>query len=187
MKWSRVGDWLKTNGGSGLSLVGSMLSGNVPGAIAAGAALAQSATGKTDPSEILDMLQTDPVTRVRLAELASADAASIRAHIEAMERIAAEDEQRRHAEQQQTIRTGDTAADEYVRHTRPMMARASFWVGTLYALGFELLGAFDVGGGADPVLLATLLAPAGAYLGFRTWDKGHAAREAIGRAQLATR
>jgi hypothetical protein len=33
MSWSSVGEWLKTNTGSGLALVGSLLTGNVPGAI----------------------------------------------------------------------------------------------------------------------------------------------------------
>ena len=36
MNWSDVGDWIIGNAGNGFSLVGSLLTGNVAGAIAAG-------------------------------------------------------------------------------------------------------------------------------------------------------
>ena len=39
MNWSDVGSWLKDNAGTGAALVGSLLTGNVPGAVAAGVAL----------------------------------------------------------------------------------------------------------------------------------------------------
>ena len=36
MNWAEVGKWLKENAGIGATLVGSLLTGNVPGAVAAG-------------------------------------------------------------------------------------------------------------------------------------------------------
>lgn len=84
MEWASVGEWLKSNAGTGASLVGSLLTGNVPGAVAAGVALVSSATGTNDPTKALEALQTDPATMVRLRELAVQDEASIREHVRAM-------------------------------------------------------------------------------------------------------
>lgn len=179
MEWSDVGDWLKNNGGNGLTLIGSLLTGNIPAAIASGAAMVSSATGTDDPVKALQSLQDDPQTRVRLLELANQNEASIRAHIESIERIKLEarqaelaDAQSEQITQQETIRNGDNATDEYVRRTRPLMARQSWYAVIAYVLGFEALhalNAFSVGAVAELALI--LIAPAGAYMGFRSWDK----------------
>lgn len=91
MTWSRVGGWIKGNAGSGAALVGSLLTGNIPGAVAAGVSLVSSATGTNNPSEALAQLQQDPETLVRLKELAIENEQSIRSHIEAMSRIELEE------------------------------------------------------------------------------------------------
>lgn len=75
-----------------------------------------------------------------------------------------------HNQTQTTIREGDQADDEYVRQTRPKMARQSFIMMVTYILLFEALKAFDHGAGADAYLALTIGAPAGAYLGLRTLD-----------------
>jgi len=80
------------------------------------------------------------------------------------------DKRAEHHETQETIRAGDTAQDEVVRHTRPLMARRSFWVMVLYIIGMEGLKAFAYGSGADWTLAMTLGTPAFAYLGLRTVD-----------------
>lgn len=171
-KWSQVGDWLRDNAGTGAALVGSLLTGNVPAAVAAGVALVSSATGQADPGKALEALQTDPATLLRLRELAYQDEASIREHIRAMAEIEAKAAQAAHEQQQVTIRTGDTADDEYVRHTRPRMARQSWYVTAAYVVGFEGLRMAGVfAGGASLELAALLGAPAAAYLGFRSLDK----------------
>lgn len=182
-KWAKVGEWLKENGGKGAALVGALLAGNVPGAIAAGAALVSGATGQADPDEALRALQTDPASIIRLRELANQESASIREHLRQMAHLELEE----FREQQTTIRGGDNAADEYVRRTRPMMARQS-WYGTmLYVVIAEALAAFGHGDGADAILAGVLLAPAGAYLGFRTIDKGAEAWAAVrGRRAAGT-
>jgi len=170
--WGKVGAWLKDNAGAGVGLVGSLLVGNIPGAIAAGVAMVSSATGTTDPSKALQALQTDPATLVRLKELAQQEDASVREHIRAMAELQAQDAQAAQAEQQQTIRAGDVASDEYVRRTRPRMARQSWYAGAAYIIGFEALkaaGLFQAGAVVELAMI--LLAPAAAYIGFRSWDK----------------
>ena len=172
MNWSYVGSWLKDNAGTGAALVGSLLTGNVPGAVAAGVALVGSATGTNDPAKALAALQGDPATVLKLRELAVQEEASIREHIRTMEEMRLKDEQAAHEQQQLTIRGGDTAQDEYVRHTRPMMARQSWYATMAYVIGFEGLKAADVfKTGASWDLAMIIITPAAAYLGFRSLDK----------------
>jgi hypothetical protein len=172
MNWSNVGEWLKSNAPAGAALVGNLLVGNVPGAVAAGVSLVSSATGTSDPVKALATLQSDPAIMLKLRELAVQEEASIREHIRLMEEARLKDEQAAHAEQQQTIRSGDNSQDEYVRHTRPLMARQSWYATVGYIAAFEVFKAAGVfQSGADVQLAILLLAPAGAYLGFRSLDK----------------
>lgn len=173
MKWKDVGTWVKDNAGAGVSLVGSLLTGNVPGAIAAGVSLVSGATGTDSPADALAALQTDPRTMVRLKELYFQNEADVRRHIETMERLKLEDAQNEHQETQKTIRGGDQATDEYVRRTRPRMARQSWNATVAYCLGCWLFSAFyptdaDI---FNVYLAGFLSAPAWGYLGFRTGDK----------------
>lgn len=172
MNWSDVGKWLKENAGTDATLVGSLLTGNVPGAVAAGVALVGSATGTNDPAQALAALQSDPATVLKLKELAYKEEASIREHIRILTEAELKDKQAEHEQQQLTIRGGDNASDEYVRHTRPMMARQSWYATMIYIIGFEGSQAFklfDMGANWDLAMI--LLAPAAAYLGFRSLDK----------------
>lgn len=172
MNWSEVGGWLKENAGTGAALVGSLLTGNVPGAVAAGVALVSSATGTNDPVKAMEALQTNPETLLKLKELAFKEEDSIRNHIRAMEEMRLKDDQAAHEQQQETIRGGDKAEDEYVRHTRPMMARQSWYATMAYVIGFEGLKAVEVfKTGATWDLAMIIIAPAAAYLGFRSLDK----------------
>ena len=167
MSWKKVGSWIKENAGTGAALVGSLLTGNVPGAVAAGVSLVSGATGTNDPSEALATLQTDPASLVRLKELAYENEADIRRHIESMERLKLEE----HHEVQTTIREGDKADDEYVRRTRPRMARNSWNATVAYCLGSWVFMAFTGENLFDVYLAGFLSAPAWGYIGFRTGDK----------------
>ncbi|USN14421.1 hypothetical protein DONNERLITTCHEN_00200 [Janthinobacterium phage vB_JliS-Donnerlittchen] len=172
MDWTTVGAWLKGNGGSLLGLAGAVATGNIPAGVAAVASMVTEATGESSPAAALARLQADPATMVRLEEIAKRDEADIRAHHRELLRLELEDRQKEHEQQQETIRSGDNAEDEYVRRTRPMMARQSWYATMAYILAFELLKAFEVvKSGAEVELAMILLAPAGAYIGFRTWDK----------------
>jgi hypothetical protein len=81
MKWNDIGNWLKENAGTGAALVGSLLTGNVAGAVASGVALVSSATGESNPDKVLEALQTDPASLVKLKELAYKNEDSIRKHV----------------------------------------------------------------------------------------------------------
>ncbi|ENG7519509.1 hypothetical protein ABVD55_002691 [Vibrio harveyi] len=83
---------------------------------------------------------------------------------------ALEDKQKEQEQTQLTIREGDKSSDEYVRHTRPSIARSSFWMMTLYIFAFEAFKAKGMGAGADMYIAMTIGAPAIAYFGLRTWD-----------------
>lgn len=80
------------------------------------------------------------------------------------------DKQHQHEQTQATIRQGDQGKDEYVRHTRPAMARQSCWATLGYVLLLEILQAFGRGSGASWELAALLASPALTYLGLRTMD-----------------
>jgi len=163
MGWGDVGDWLKGNAGTGAALVGSLLTGNVPGAVAAGVALVSSATGSNDPAQALQALQSDPATIIRLRELAIQDEASIREHIRAMEEARLVDAQKEQEQTQLTIRGGDTAEDVVVRRTRPLQS----WLSLCAALAYV----FTKQDPSTEVLLLLLTLP-WAYAGLRQIGKG---------------
>lgn len=85
--WSEVGGWIKKNAGTGAALVGSLLTGNVPAAVASGVALVTSATGEAEPDAVLATLQGDPASVVRLKELYYENEQQVRDHIERMAEI----------------------------------------------------------------------------------------------------
>jgi hypothetical protein len=174
MKWSDVGGWIKDNAGTGASLVGSLLTGNVPGAVAAGVALVSGATGTNDPAKALAALQADPATLVRLKELAVQEEASIRQHIQAMEEARLKDAQAEHEQTQLTIRAGDAAEDPFVRRTRPAQA----WLSLVAALVY----AFKADTPSTEVLLLLLTLP-WAYAGLRQIGKGVDALAAVRAAK----
>lgn len=165
--WARVGEWLRGNAGTGAALVGSLLTGNVPGAVAAGVALVSSATGTNDPAKALQQLQQDPATVIRLKELAVQEEASIRQHIQEMEKLRMEDAQASHEQTQLTIRSGDNAEDVVVRRTRPLQSWLSLAASIVYA-GFQVYHQREV----DEFVLGLFLTLPWAYAGLREIGKG---------------
>ena len=163
MEWHDVGQWLKSNAGTGAALVGSLLTGNIPGAVAAGVALVSGATGQATAEKALQALQADPATVVRLRELAVQEEASIREHIRAMTEAELKDRQAEHHETQATIRSGDNAEDSFVRRTRPGQAWVSLFAALAYVFAY---------GEPDPYILGLLLTLPWAYAGLRQIGKG---------------
>ena len=90
------------------------------------------------------------------------------------------DQQAAHHEQQETIRNGDNATDEYVRQTRPLMARLSLYSSIAYVMIMSLGQQAGAVAGAfghafsmpapDWDISLMLATPALGYLGFRTLD-----------------
>jgi hypothetical protein len=134
------------------------LTGNIPGAVAAGVSLVSSATGQASPDAALTQLQNDPASVLKLRELALQNEASIREHIRAMTELELQDKQAEQHETQETIRAGDRAEDRFVRWTRPGQSWASLGAAFVYVAAKQ-----------DPsveVLLALLALP-WAYAGLR--------------------
>lgn len=163
MEWAQVGDWLKTNGGTGAALVGSLLAGNIPGAVAAGVSLVTTATGQAMPDAALSQLQQEPGTMLRLRELAVQEQDSIREHIRAMAELEFKDKQAEHHETQETVRAGDKAEDRFVRWTRPGQS----WLSLAAALGYVLWAKEP-----STELALLLFALPWAYAGLRQIGKG---------------
>ncbi|CAH6246366.1 hypothetical protein AN2336V5_3312 [Klebsiella oxytoca] len=90
------------------------------------------------------------------------------------------DRQAAQHEQQETIRNGDNATDEYVRQTRPLMARLSLYSSIAYVMIMSLGQQAGAVAGAfghaftmpepDWDIALMLATPALGYLGFRTLD-----------------
>lgn len=163
MGWKDVGGWIKDNAGTGAQLVGSLLTGNVPGAVAAGVSLVSGATGTDDPDKALQALQNDPQAAVRLRELYLQNEADVRRHIETMHRMELEDDQARHQTTQETVRAGDKAEDPFVRRTRP----AQSWLSLVSAIAYVFTS-----DAPDLMVLSALLTLPWAYAGLRQVGKG---------------
>lgn len=81
----------------------------------------------------------------------------------------------RHAQAQETIRTEATQGTEYAKNSRPFIARQAYQCAGAYALLAEIGSRIAAANGAtvagaDPAILATLLAPVGFYMTMRTID-----------------
>lgn len=163
MDWKDVGSWLETNAGAGAALVGSLLTGNVPGAIAAGVSLVSGATGVATPQAAMQAFQTDPATVVKLRELALQDEQNIREHIRAMAEVAAKDAQAEQEQTQLTIRNGDNAEDPFVRRTRPGQS----WLSLAAAIAYVFINP-----NPSIEILVGLLALPWTYAGLRQIGKG---------------
>lgn len=132
MDWKDVGEWLKDNAGAGAALVGSLVTGNVPAAVAAGVSMISSATGESKPDLAAAALQNNPATLLRLRELALQDEQNIREHIRQMTEAQLKDAQAEQEQTQLTIRSGDNSADPVVRRTRPFQS----WLSLVAGIGY---------------------------------------------------
>lgn len=179
MSWKKVGEWLKDNADSGVSLIGSLITGNIPGAIAAGSSLVISATGSDDPERALQALTKDPACLIKLKDLYYQNEARVMSHIEEIERLKLED----HRITQETIKNGDNSLDENIRKTRPDMAKQSWSATVAYCLGCTMYYAFTKSDIFNVYLAGFLSAPAWAYLGLRTWDKRTEAWKIVGKSK----
>lgn len=161
-KWSDVGNWIKDNAGSGAALIGSLLTGNVPGAIAAGVSMVSGVTGTDDPEKSLIALQADPKLIIELERVKNERQHDVDRHIEAMALADLEDKQKEHETTAKVIVEGQKAADNLVEKcVRPVMALSSMVFSGFYVQS----------GSADAALLAIVIGPCFAWMGLRTIDK----------------
>ena len=124
---------------------------------------------------LLDKFIPDPAAKAKaqldLAQMAQNGELAAMANETKLVEMAYADDQSAHKEQQETIRSGDNSSDEYVRRTRPMMARQSWYGAAAYVFAFEGAKLFDKGTGANWEIAMMLLSVALAYHGFRSFDK----------------
>lgn len=163
MNWGDVGNWIKENAGTGAALVGSLLTGNIPGAVAAGVSLVSSATGTDDPEKAMAELKANPETLVALRKLAHEEQDSIRRHLQEMTRLKLEDEQKAHETTQETIRAGDRAEDRFIRWSRPGQS----WASLLSCFAY-----ISVSHSPNVEIVIALLTLPWAYAGLRQIGKG---------------
>ncbi len=117
-------------------------------------------------SLINEMQKLPPESLVELERIKT----EMQKEITRRQELALLDKQAEHHETQTTIRAGDSSQDEYIRKTRPLMARQSMWALIIYCFVMELLSANDLGSGIDVWVAGILSTPAWAYLGLRTLD-----------------
>jgi len=163
MSWQETGQWLKDHSGDALGLVGAIMAGNAPAAIALGASLVSEATGSIHPSDALDILATNPDARARLAELASKNEDAIRRHHRKLIELELEDQQASHKQTQETIRNGDNAEDMFVKRTRPAQSWVSLAAAITYVFMMET---------PDELVLGLLLTLPFTYAGLRQIGHG---------------
>lgn len=125
-------------------------------------------------------LSPEDVARVKVAEMElikhERELGLRFAELEVKDRTAA------HAEQQATIRNGDNAEDEYVRHTRPLVARQSWYGLVLYVVAFEGMKVYGKGDGASLELAMLIASPVLAYIGFRSMFDNFGLPQRVGGA-----
>lgn len=172
MSWSKVGDWLKDNAGTGAALVGSLLTGNVPSAIAAGVSLVSGATGTNDPEKALESLITNPDSVLKLKELTYKNEESIRNHIEAMALAEIEDKQKEHETTSKVIIDGQKNAEGWFeKNSRPAMA----WVSLIATIAYCFYG-LEKQESLSEIAIVVLSGGYFAWMGLRTLDKRNAAK-----------
>ena len=172
MSWSDVGDWIKDNAGNGASLVGSLLTGNIGGAIAAGVSMVSGVTNTNDPAKALIALQTDPKLLIELERVKNERSEEINRHIEVMTLAEIEDQQKEHETTAKVIIEGQKVATGWFeKNSRPMMAWGSLGF-TFWYLGYSLINSVSVSE------IGLIVASGGyfAWMGLRSLDKKTAAK-----------
>jgi hypothetical protein len=161
---------LLTAGPSILRGIGSLFGGKAGEVADQVANVADAIQGKTPAAqrqamqEVVDSLP--PEAMVELKKIAN-EASRIQNEAKAR---AFEHTETIHHDTQETARIEAVSTDEYVRRTRPGLARKSFWAGSIYGVGMELASLIGFGDGANIVLLGGFYAPMLEYIGARSID-----------------
>lgn len=160
-----------TLGSAGIKLIGKLFGGKTEQIANKVAIIADEAKTMADPenhmkAKLAELPPEDLVEVKRLeVRIAEIDAGTEKARLQAGTA--------KHAESQESYRAEVNSSDEYVKHTRPGLARKSFYCGTAYIFLTELLKGVLAAesitfAGADPSIIAFLYSPLGAYIGSRT-------------------
>lgn len=139
--------------------LGAALGGPAGGAV--GALISAALGTDNNPDAIAQAMKTNPDAAVKLAEIEKQVV---------LAQLAAETSQ--HSETQQTARAEQLSGDEYVRRTRPMLARSSAYSTFLYAIVTGVVFPFTDSTlpGPDAFIIGALFSPCLAYMGARSID-----------------
>lgn len=168
--WKQLGDTVAKFA----PLLGGALGG--PGGAAIGQLVAAAFGVENTPDAIEQAVARDPQAAIKLQEIQMR-------HKERLEELALERhradleaETALHSASQETIRTEAQHGTDYVKETRPKIARLSFYAGAGYVLlaeGARMVAALmgqPGWSGADTSLLAALFGPVGFYMTMRSVD-----------------
>jgi len=169
-------------GSAGIKLIGKLFGGKTEKVADKVAGFVDDAKLSADPKAFMEERMSElPVEE--LIEFKKLEVEVLR--IDAgKQKVVVEANTARYAENQESYREEIGSSDLYVRHTRPSLARKSFWLGSLYLIlteGFKAVLAFKgiEYGGADLTIAAMFYSPLGAYTAGRTAeafsDKGKTA------------
>ena len=161
MSWGDVGDFIKDNAGNGAALIGTLLTGGVGPAVAAGIAMVSGATGTNEPDKALAALKASPELMVKLEEIRAKRATEIDKHIETMALAEFDDKQKEHEQTQLTIRNGDNKEGK-IKWVRPSHATVSLIAAIVYVFYASAV---------DFAILGALLALPTSYAGLREFGK----------------
>jgi len=168
--WSDLGNTVA----KAAPLLGGAIAG--PGGAAIGKLVASAfGVDADDPAAIKRAIENDPQAALKLREIETR-------HKERLEELALERhkadleaETARHAASQKTIQTEAEHGTDYVKETRPKIARLSGYATIGYCLVAEAAHLISVAWsgsvpGADVAVAAVLFSPCGTYMTMRTFD-----------------
>lgn len=158
---------------SAAPLLGGALGG--PGGAALGGLVASAFGVVDDPAKISQAIAADPNAAVKLREIETRHKTRLEELAIERHKAELEAETAQHAESQKTIQTEAEHGTDYVKNTRPKIARLSGYATIVYCLVFEtgrLIAEAWGGtlGGADVAVAAILFSPCGTYMTMRTFD-----------------
>ncbi len=161
MSWDKVGQFLSENVQNGVGLIGSLLTGNVPGAVSAGIAMVSQATGTVDPDMALEQLVNSPDSMLALKRIQLEKRIEINRHIEVMTKAELEDKQKEHTTTQATIQNSDNS-EGLIKWNRPLQAWFMLFVASLYLFKADVV---------QWEILTVILTIPFSYNGLRSIDK----------------
>jgi len=173
-----IGKTLLDAGPAMIRGIGNLFGGKTAEVVNTAANIVESVRGAKDPETVLadrlkglpaeDLVELEKVTGEIKVELAKVE--------ERREENRLNAETQRHNQSQETIRTEAVHGTDYVKETRPKMARMSGWAMVIYVLVAEVAnmistawGGADLGG-ANVALAGMLFTPCGTYMTMRTFD-----------------
>ncbi|EOY8578447.1 MULTISPECIES: hypothetical protein [Klebsiella] len=178
---SKVASVLLKAGPSLVRTVGSWFGSDTSRAADSVASIVETVNGAINPADQQRVLE-QKLAQLPPEQLVQLETLKVQLQQFQLERDKAQmaDQQAAQHEQQETIRNGDNATDEYVRQTRPLMARLSLYSSIAYVMIMSLGQQAGAVAGAfghafsmpepDWDIALMLATPALGYLGFRTLD-----------------